>query len=488
MDLLPLLHHLTAFMRARGVPAWIVGGAARDLALGRTPHDLDLVVDGDGFALARAYADAAGGAFVPLDDLRATGRIVLPGNPPVTIDMARLRGPTLEADLFLRDFTVNALALPLEPDALRLPPIDPTGGLVDLNAGRLRPCSPQSLRDDPLRALRAPRFCATLGLAPVPEVAAQIRAVAALLPQVAGERVRDELLRLLDAPAAAPWLKYLDETTALTAIFPELEPSRLCDQPRVHFLPVLAHVLEAVAALEWIVAGVGKPAAVRAHPHITRSLPYAEQFTALLAERRSGGHSRTALLKLAVLLHDNAKPQTKIVQPDGSVTFYGHQELGADAAARIGKRLRLGRSDSGYVALVVRQHMRPGQLRTADVLTARARTRFFRDTDDAGPDVLLHELADHLATRGPNLSVEGWQAHLAWVRIMLDGYWGAPTPEQRPPLLNGHDLMTAFSLPPGPLLGTILGELSEAQAAEEITTRDEALAYVARWLAEREGI
>jgi poly(A) polymerase/tRNA nucleotidyltransferase (CCA-adding enzyme) len=482
MDLVSLIHNLTVFMRAQGVAAWLVGGAARDLAAGRTPHDLDLAVDADGFALARAYADAAGGAFVPLDDTRATGRVVLPGAPPITIDMARLRGPTLEADLYLRDFTINALAIPLQEHALQSQPLDPTGGLADLRAGIVRPCSPQSLRDDPLRALRAPRFCATLGLTPAPELAAQIRAVAPLLPQVAGERVRDELLRLLDAPAAAPWLKYLDETTALTAIFPELEPSRLCDQPRVHFLPVLAHVLEAVAALDWITAGVGKPAALRAHPQLTRVLPYAAQFSELLAERRSGGHSRTALLKLAVLLHDNAKPQTKVRHPDGSVTFYGHQELGADAAVRIGKRLRLGRSDTGYVALVVREHMRPGQLRSADVLTPRAVTRFFRDTGDAGPDVLLHELADHLATRGPNASVDGWNAHLAWVKLMLDGYWGAPAPAQQPPLLNGNDLMSAFSLRPGPQLGALLRELSEAQAAGEITTREEALAHAMRLL------
>jgi poly(A) polymerase/tRNA nucleotidyltransferase (CCA-adding enzyme) len=483
VDLPNLLNNLSVFVRSRGVSAWLVGGAARDLVAGRAPHDLDLAVDADGCALARAFADTVSGAFVALDEARDTGRVVLPGPPPVTIDFARLRGPTLEDDLHLRDFTVNALALPIQAGSLALAPIDPTGGLADLQAQILRPCSPQSLADDPLRALRVPRFCATLGLAPVPELAGQIRAVAPQLAHVAAERIRDELLRLLDAPAAAPWLRYLDAANALTTIFPELEPSRLCDQPRVHFLPVLAHVLEAVACLEWIVAGVGKPAAVRAYPHVRRTLPYAERFTALLAEPRSGGHRRLALLKLAVLLHDNAKPQTKVRQPDGSVTFYGHQEIGADVAAQIGKRLRLSRHDIGYVALVVRQHMRPGQLRTAEVLTARAVSRFFRDTTDAGPDVLLHELADHLATRGPNLSVDGWNAHLAWVEALLDAYWGVPEPQPQPPLLNGHDLMTEFGLPPGPRLGELLRELAEAQAAREIGTRAEALTLAARLIA-----
>ena len=107
------LYNLAAFCAARGVAAWLVGGAVRDLALGRTPTDLDLAVAGDGLALARAYADAVGAAFVPLDDERLTGRVVLPGPPPLTIDLATLRAPTIEGDLRLRDFTLNALALPL---------------------------------------------------------------------------------------------------------------------------------------------------------------------------------------------------------------------------------------------------------------------------------------------------------------------------------------------------------------------------------------
>jgi tRNA nucleotidyltransferase/poly(A) polymerase len=498
-----ILRDLAVFFAGRGVEAWLVGGAARDIARGLAPVDLDLAIDGDGLQLARALADAFHGSFVPLDDERLTGRAVIPsgvGAPPLIVDVACLRASDIEADLRLRDFTVNALAVPLIPilsgkglfsEGSTTPPhlpatlIDPTGGLADLRVGLLRACGPTSMLDDPLRTLRAARLGAGLGLAAVPELAAQIRAAAPGLAQVAGERVRDELLKLLEAPASAPWLDYLDQLGVLTTVIPELEPARDCAQPRVHFLPVLAHMLETVTSLEWLLRGLDAgaldqasltlPVAVQANPGLPRELPYAAEYATLMGELRSGGRRRAALLKLATLIHDNAKPQTKQVHPDGKVSFYGHQELGADAALEICRHLRLSRQDATYVALVVREHMRPGQLRAGEVLTLRAVVRFFRDTGDAGPDVLLHELADHMATRGPQLRPEHWAAHLEWIRTLLDAHWGLPE-ERRAPLVRGGDLIAALGLQPGPQIGAMLRAIAEAQAVGEISSSEEAIA------------
>lgn len=506
------LADLAHFCAAHGVDAWLVGGAARDLARGEVPTDLDVAVATDGYQLARAYADARGASFVGLDEARATGRVVITGAQPLTLDLAGLRAPTIDADLALRDFTLNALALPLHvwrqptaaladgvPDAAWL---DPTGGLADLQAGLLRPCSPTSLADDPLRVVRAARFCARLGVQPHATLLPLMQATAPALANVATERISDELLKLLDAPVSAPWLHYLDACGALTVILPELEASRTCSQPIVHFLPVLAHSLETVAALDWLLSGlfsersahlVGDtdaqpdkttearldqawlPVAVQTHPGITRNLPFAETLAPLLGTPCGAGHyRRAALLKLAALLHDNAKPLTRVAHPDGTVTFYGHQSLGAERAALAVRHLRLSRRDGRYVTLIIREHMRPGQLRTSEALTMRAVTRLFRDLGDAGPDLLLHELADHLATRGPNLDPAGWQAHLAWVELLLQHYY-APPMTKRQPLLNGHELMAACNLKQGPQLGTLLHAIAEAQAAGEITTRDQAL-------------
>jgi poly(A) polymerase/tRNA nucleotidyltransferase (CCA-adding enzyme) len=377
--------------------------------------------------------------------------------------------------------------------------IDPCGGLADIAARVLRPCGSTSLRDDPLRVLRALRLGAAPGFAIAPELDSALRNHAALLIQVAPERVRDELLKLLAVPQAAPWLRYMDDIGLLTRIFPELEPARTCEQPIVHFLPVLAHSLEAVACVEWLLAPLLNqqqaapdpphmlppgaqspiPAAVQTHPDLPRILPYSKQFQAHVAETLSGGHPRHAYLKLATLLHDNAKPQTKQPKAEGGVSFYGHQSQGAEIAADIAQRLRLGRQGGQYVALVIREHMRPGQLRGDANVTPRAVVRFFRDTDSAGPDVLLHSLADHMATRGPYIDQRDWRDHIAWTGNMLDAHWGAP-PERTRPLLNGHDLMAALGIEPGKLVGDLLREVHEAQAAGEIDSRDEALALARR--------
>jgi poly(A) polymerase/tRNA nucleotidyltransferase (CCA-adding enzyme) len=135
------------------------------------------------------------------------------------------------------------------------------------------------------------------------------------------------------------------------------------------------------------------------------------------------------------------------------------------------------------VALVVREHMRPGQLRAGEVITARAVVRFFRDLGDAGPDVLLHELADHMATRGPHLRPDHWREHLDWIAAMLDAHWGLPE-ERHAPLLRGTDLIVELGLAPGPQIGALLRAIAEAQAAGEIASRAEALA-LAREIAGR---
>ncbi|MDW8403732.1 HD domain-containing protein [Chloroflexus sp.] len=455
-------------------PVWLAGGAVRELLSGRTPVDFDLATAGSGLALAKTIAAAAGGTFVALDQEHDTGRAVLPGG--ITIDCATLRAKDLTGDLRLRDFTINALALPLPAvlandwNAI----IDPLGGRDDLAAGRLRLCAPTSLRDDPLRVVRAGRFRATHRLQPTPDLITAARAAAPFLTHVAIERIRDELLKLCDGPAAAAGLRLLDEAGALTTIFPELEPARACDQPRVHFLPVLAHMIETVAALDWLIDDGDPPVAAQTHPQLSRALPFAQQYHELLSQRR-GIVRRAALLKLAALLHDNAKPYTKVSHPDGTVTFYGHQSLGAETVAQIGRRLRLSRADTGYLVSVVREHMRPGQMRDSEQLSERGINRFFRDTGDAGPDILLHELADHLATRGPWLNPEAWQQHLAWLGAILERYWNPPAPPA-PPLIRGDELMAALQIGPGPEVGRLLKLIHEAQLAGDIHNAEEALA------------
>jgi len=173
----------------------LVGGAVRDGLLDRLGErpDLDLVVEGDAVALTRRLARGHQGSCVVLDSERSIARLVVRG---WTIDLARRSGNDLATDLARRDYSVNAIALPLAGPDQPLALEDPQGGLPDLAAGRLRAIGEANLLDDPLRLLRGLRLAAELGFELEAETASWIHTHAARCGSVAGERVLAELERL----------------------------------------------------------------------------------------------------------------------------------------------------------------------------------------------------------------------------------------------------------------------------------------------------
>lgn len=502
-----MLAPIQSFLAERGCSAWLVGGYVRDLLRGRSSGDIDIAVSGSALALARELADRTGGAFVPLHDETDTARIVWKSElaAPAVVDLVRLRAPSIEEDLRLRDLTINALALPLNEslDAadLRGLLLDPTQGQADLRRRQIRPCGPTALTDDPLRMLRATRFAAQFGFALAPETDAALREHAHHIDTIAPERIRDELLKLLAARHAAPWLAYLDEVGLLTRIIPELEAARDCAQPTQHFLPVLAHLFETVCVWEWLyaqfvpasedqsrfVAAEGilptafvEPVSVRTEPQLAMS----QRFAALIRERMTqevtNGHRRYAVFKFAALLHDVAKPLTMQIR-DGRITFYGHEDLGADIVRQIGQRLRLGRDATQYAERVVREHMRPGQLHAlGSELTRRAIYRLLRDTGGAAPDVLLHSLCDHLAAKGPRATLSGWEHHVAWTDAVLGDVRTERPVVPKAQIVTGGDVIGYLGIEPGPIVGRILAAIDEALFLGEVTTREEALGLAAQ--------
>ncbi len=183
-------------LEALPADAALVGGAVRDGLLDRLgpKPDLDLVVGGDAIALCRALARRHGGSAVVLDAERCMARLVIRG---WSLDLARRDGASLEADLGRRDYTVNAIALPLRPGAAL---VDPSGGLEHLRQRRLVALGEANLLDDPLRLLRGVRLAAQLEFELDPTSEAWIRRHHGLLPRVAPERVLAELEKLAAAP------------------------------------------------------------------------------------------------------------------------------------------------------------------------------------------------------------------------------------------------------------------------------------------------
>jgi poly(A) polymerase/tRNA nucleotidyltransferase (CCA-adding enzyme) len=329
--------------------------------------------------------------------------------------------------------------------------------------------------------------------------------IAALAAAGDTDGLRAELVALLERPGATIGLRALDQAQLLTQIIPELEPARTTDQPHVHFLPVLAHMLETVCAVEWLLAELQisqqsttddrrpttetpyllppAPVAVQNHPDLRYQSVYAKELRQHFAEQ-IGGYQRVALFKLAALLHDIAKPATKQAKPGGGVSFHEHQTIGGEVALAVAQRLGFGEEAARYIRLVVREHMRPGQMGVLDEVTYRAVARFFHATAGAGPDVLLHLLADHMATRGPQINVASWLRQAVWVDALLDTIWGEQIEPARA-LLNGDELMHALGIVPGPLVGQLLAAIGEAQAAGDIATPEQAIKLAKELLAKR---
>ncbi len=468
----------------RGLRLWLVGGAVRDALLERPVHDWDFAVDRDALGLARAVADALGGAYFPLDVERGTGRVILTaaGTTRLELDFATLRGANLEDDLAVRDFTVNALALD-QTGTL----VDPTGGQADLATQCVRATSGRAFRDDPVRLLRAVRVETELGFEIEPQTAAWIRRDAPLLALPAAERVRDEFVRLLAIQGAANHLQRLDEFGLLPHVVPELESLKDITQSPPHRFDVWHHTLVTVDTLERVVTAItgwedGPRALADAPPAAWGDLArvlgqFAGDVTTHLAVEVSGGRDRALLLKLAALLHDVGKPETWSLGEDGRIHFYNHEPVGAQMVAKRLHRLRFSRGEVGRVRVMIGQHLRPAHLARTKRVTRRAVYRYFRATDDVGVEVVLLSLADHLATWGPNLQERRWARRLEVAETLLTHYFERHEETVAPPpLVTGNDLMAELGLDPGPEIGRLLEALREAQAAGEIKTREEALA------------
>ena len=483
----PVLHAVEAHLREHDVRSWIVGGTVRDVLLGRETRDLDLAVDRDALRHARSLADALGGHFVELDGENAVARVVLGDR---YVDVAQLRG-TIEQDLLRRDFTIDAVAVAvwtLEAGGWSGDIIDVTGGLADLDARVVRMTSERALDDDPLRMLRAVRIAHEIGFAIDPRTEDAIRARANVINSVSAERVRDELARMLALPHAYTAFRALDDLQLLDVLLPELAAGRGVTQPDDwHVYDVFEHNMHTLEAMDAMLAASARGEDDWLHSALWETFAWCDdRLRTYLDESITEGRSRQSLLKLAALLHDVGKPQTRTVEASGRIRFFGHGDAGAAIAGRIMRRLRFSTREIQFVRALVAEHLRPVQLAPkGHVPTRKALYRFYRDLPHAVPAVLLLSLADGAASAGPRLTRDGWMAQVAYMNSLLVRSQEEEGIVSPPRLLTGHDIMRELGESAGPLIGRLLEALREAQAAGEVTDTEGALAFV-RKLARRE--
>jgi putative nucleotidyltransferase with HDIG domain len=445
-------------------------------------------VDGEARRLARRVAGLMGAAYYELDAERDTGRVLLPAaRGGQSLDFARLRGGSIEADLAARDFSIDAMAV--SPDAPEQV-LDPTGGLQDLRDRRLRLAGPTAIEDDPLRALRAVRLATELDLKIEPYTLARIRAAGSGLARVSPERIRDEWMRVLQTDRPGRPLRVLDHLGLLSVACPELEPLRGLAQPPPHAFDGLTHTLTVLDRLAELLAVLGpdseehRPADLTLGEASLRLGRFRSGLEGYLREELAPGRNRRQLLFMAALLHDIGKPFTAQRAPGGRTRFIGHEAHGAHLAGERGRALRLSNDEIGFLISAIEHHMRPEMLQSASAVTRRAAYRFFQDAGGAGIGIVLLSLADLLGKYAASPPQAEWAGRVAVARGLLLAFFEEHAQIVEPPkLIGGEAVMQALGLEPGPIIGRLLEALREAQAEGGVTTREEALAFVRATLA-----
>jgi tRNA nucleotidyltransferase/poly(A) polymerase len=493
----PQIQQVIDFVRQRAGEAWLVGGYVRDWLLQRETGDVDFVVSRGAISLAREVADAFDGHFFVLDEGRDVARAVVRRTRcrDLTVDVARLRATELAVDLSQRDFTINAMAVPVR-EGFAAGVIDLHGGRADLDRGIIRAVAADAFLDDPLRLLRAVRQAAELGFRIDDATDHLMRRDAPRLRTVAAERIRDELARILASPGNWHSLRVLQDTALLAEVLPEAAALVGIIQAHPHHQDVFDHTLCVLAHLEAIEGLIWPPATPAptaqslgdSMPFIGPDAwaelaavirPFSAELRAHLDAPVSAGRTRRDCLAWAALAHDWGKPAMRSTNEEGRIRFLAHDDWGATVAQHRLRALRMSSGEVAHISRLVGLHMRPGYFSHDYPPSRRAIYRFFRDAAGSGPDCVLLSLADYAAIRAGHDVVGAWDSRLKTAELLLHACFRERTRRLDPvPLLDGRQLMSIFGLAEGPGVGRLLEALREAQAVGEVTSYDEALVWV----------
>jgi poly(A) polymerase len=448
---------------------WLVGGVVRDALLGRPLLDVDLATTADAQQLARAIARTSGGTAFALGDRPGAQfgcwRVAIAGGSeaglPEQVDVCAVRGGSIAEDLHARDFTANAIAVPATGSPIA---VDPTRGIRDLRAARIRMVAEASLDDDPLRMLRAARFAHQLGWQVDDATRDAIRSRAARAAEPAGERTFHELRLLLLTPEARRGWRLLEQLGLDAVLLPELDACRGMRQSRFHHLDVHDHTLAVLDNCEDLMAATDFWLPLPDEPGLVAA-PWDEQ-------------QRLAVL-LAALCHDLGKPATRTEHPGGRVGFAGHDDVGRTIVDEIAGRWRWSGRLRRDVRTLVGTHLALGFLLHGD-RSPRERWRLRRSFAPVTAEAVVLSVGDRLATSGLDDRRRWVRAHMELARKVWADHWREQRDGVPAPLLDGARMAQVAGIEPGPQLGRLVELLAEAQAIGEVSTVEQAEQLVRR--------
>ena len=489
----PIFRIVSEVAREKGVRAFVIGGYVRDCFLGRPCNDIDIVVEGNGMALAEAVGERVH-ARVSLFKNFGTAMLKYHGDEIEFVGARKesyrresrkpiVEDGTLEDDQLRRDFTINAMAFSLQEDSFG-ELVDPFGGIRDLSAGIIRtPQDPDTTySDDPLRMLRAIRFATKLSTPAlkftiVPESLASMQRMKDRLTILSKERIVDELNKILVTPRPSEAFRLMEETGLLSYILPDLLALKGVETidgrgHKENFSHTLA-VLDKVAASEVQaiaegrlndytpeIDGDGWVASVRTEPCVW--------------------------LRWAALLHDIGKPASKRYDPATGWTFHGHEVIGAKMVPRIFKGLMMPLNEKmKYVQKLVRLHLRPIAL-VDDEVTDSAVRRLLFDAGNDIDDLMLLCNAD-ITSKNP--------AKVARIRrnfeLVLQKMAEVEAKDEIRNFKNpitGEYVMEVYGIGPGKTIGVLKEEVKEAILDGRIGNNFEEADALMRRLAEGLGL
>jgi len=422
----PALKEIASLFINNDKEIYLVGGAVRDMLMGKNIHDWDLATNALPDEVS-GIIKRAGGKVVPTGVKHGTVTAFYKNNS-AEITTFRLesgysdgRRPdqvnytsNVEEDLSRRDFTMNAIALRLPEGET----VDPFGGAKDIKAGVIR-CvgnAAERFNEDGLRPLRAVRFAAQLGFEIEKNTLDAIGGALDVCAKVSWERVRDEFDKILASPLPSRAFRLMEETGLLKLFIGELADCRGIEQKGFHQFDVLDHCL---LACDYAAAK---------------------------------GYSRE--LRLASLFHDVGKPQARQMDESGVYTFYRHEEISAEMCWEILERLRYPNAVTGSVCHLIKEHM---FLYTDEWTDAAVRRFIARIGESNLEDIYRLRRSDAYAFTGKESNSVSVQLLANRVNDVLAAGRAFSLKDLA---VTGNDLMEA-GIKPGKIMGIILNELLE---------------------------